>query len=170
MNDRQPTDNSSPKPSFNRDRSFDKNPRDPLRRRNPNSARDGQFFKRDNRDNRDTRPTGNNRDMRDKRDSRDNQDNRTNSDNRDNRFRGRNDQNRNDRGGFNGGAGRFSRDNDNRFPPKDRRFAGKNKFPPKGKIQKPWKKEFLPRLVSDMQITDGKHRRQISESFTFTEG
>ena len=164
MDNRQSTDNPSQKPTFNRNRSFDKNSSKPFTPRNTNAPRDGQFFKRDNQDTRDTRPGGGNRDTRPNGGSRDSRDNRNSRDNRDSRFGGRgDDQNRPERGGFSGGGRRFNREGDNRFQPKDRRFSGKSKFTPKGKNQKPWKKEFLPRLVSDLQITDGKHRGKYVE-------
>jgi 16S rRNA (guanine(966)-N(2))-methyltransferase RsmD len=56
-------------------------------------------------------------------------------------------------------------DKDNRFPKRDSRFSPRNdrfqpkgRFPAKGKPIKPWQKDNRPRLVSDLQITDGKHR------------
>lgn len=57
-------------------------------------------------------------------------------------------------------------DKDNRFQPRDGkfiprndRFQGKKRFPPKGgKSFKPWEKDNRPRLVSDLQVSDGKHR------------
>ncbi len=64
-----------------------------------------------------------------------------------------------------------------RFKKKDRRFSkgegnyqSRNKFNPKKRFNKgkgstpPWKKNRLPRIVSDMQITDGKHRGKYLKS------
>ncbi len=38
------------------------------------------------------------------------------------------------------------------------------KFSPKGKQQKPWEKDKTPRIVSEMQITDGKHKGKYLKS------
>jgi 16S rRNA (guanine966-N2)-methyltransferase len=62
--------------------------------------------------------------------------------------------------------GERSQDNDNRFqnrdgrfqPRNDNRFQGKRRFPAKGKNFKPWERDNKPRIVSDMQVTEGKHR------------
>lgn len=63
-----------------------------------------------------------------------------------------------------------TQDKDNRFPkrdgafqprndrPRNDRFQPRGRFPDKGKSLKPWEKDNLPKLVSDLQITDGKHR------------
>lgn len=79
---------------------------------------------------------------------------------RDNRF-----QSRDTRGGGTGGAtmgGRPVRTND-RFQPRDTRFQSrdnrydpKKRFAPKGKSEA-WKQAPKPKIVSDMQVTDGKH-------------
>ena len=50
-----------------------------------------------------------------------------------------------------GGGGRFVPSGANRFAPKGR-------FPNKGKTFKPWQKEDNIKIVSDLQITDGKHK------------
>ncbi|MGI8545254.1 MAG: 16S rRNA (guanine(966)-N(2))-methyltransferase RsmD [Aridibacter sp.] len=44
------------------------------------------------------------------------------------------------------------------------RFIPKKRFGDKGKGTPPWKKEHLPRIVSDMQITDGKFRGKYLKS------
>lgn len=57
-------------------------------------------------------------------------------------------------------------DNDDRFPKRNGKFFSRNdrfksnrRFPPgKGKNFKPWDKTAKPRITSDMQITEGKHR------------
>lgn len=46
----------------------------------------------------------------------------------------------------------------------DKRFHSKKGFTPKGKAQESWQKERLPAIVSDMQITDGKHRGKYLKS------
>lgn len=70
---------------------------------------------------------------------------------RDNRFQSRDnrDNNRDNRFGKPGG----------KFQPKNKKFQGKKPFFPKGKSAKPWDEEKnKPRIVSDMQVTEGKHR------------
>jgi len=52
------------------------------------------------------------------------------------------------------------------FQPRNDRFQPKSRFAPKGKILKPWEKENRPRIVSDMQVTDGKHRGKYLQSTT----
>lgn len=67
-------------------------------------------------------------------------------------------------------AGKFQ-SRDGKFQPKDQNFEpGNNRFQPnarstpKDKNFKPWTKENLPRIVSDMQITDGRHRGKYLQS------
>lgn len=66
------------------------------------------------------------------------------------------------------GGDRFQpRDGGDRFQPRDNKFQPKGRFEPKGKYLKPWEKEKpLPRIVSEMQITDGKHRGKYLQSTT----
>ena len=52
------------------------------------------------------------------------------------------------------------------FQAKNDRFQPKSRFNPKGKIAKPWQKEDRPRIISDMQVTDGKHRGKYLKSTT----
>ncbi|MDQ3181050.1 MAG: hypothetical protein M3Q33_11075, partial [Acidobacteriota bacterium] len=52
------------------------------------------------------------------------------------------------------------------FQPRNDRVQPKTRFAPKGKILKPWEKENRPRIVSDMQVTDGKHRGKHLQSTT----
>ncbi|CAN5448795.1 hypothetical protein BH20ACI1_BH20ACI1_13220 [soil metagenome] len=54
------------------------------------------------------------------------------------------------------------------YKPKNDRFQPKDRFKPKGKNLKPWEKENRPRIVSDMQVTDGKHRGKYLQSTTST--
>lgn len=73
---------------------------------------------------------------------------RENRDNRDNRTGGfRNDNNRNFSKGYN-------------------KFQPKKRFPPKGKGTKPWEKENNIKIVSDMQVTDGKLKGKYLQSTT----
>lgn len=53
---------------------------------------------------------------------------------------------------------------DGKFRPKNDRFQPKNRFQKKGKSFKPWEKEKVLRIVSDMQVTDGKHRGKYLKS------
>lgn len=52
------------------------------------------------------------------------------------------------------------------YKPKNGKFQPKGRFKPKGKNIKPWEKENRPRIVSDMQVTDGKHRGKYLQSTT----
>lgn len=70
---------------------------------------------------------------------------------RDNRFQPRDNR-------FQDKDNRFQK-RDGKYPPRDNRFQPRGRFAPKGKNLKPWEKNVnKPRIVSDMQITDGKHR------------
>lgn len=58
---------------------------------------------------------------------------------------------------------------DTRFQPRNSnpRFDPKRRFPPKGKPVEPWKKTIVkPKIVSDMQVTDGKHAGKYLQSTT----
>ena len=101
---------------------------------------------------------------------------------RDNRFSPRNDrfQSRDDRPRSNGddrsqngrddrnqrGTGGDSRfqTRDGKFQPRNERFQPRGRFAPKGKGIKPWEQDRRPRIVSDMQVTDGKHRGKYLQS------
>ena len=52
------------------------------------------------------------------------------------------------------------------FQPRNDKFQPKSRFAPKGKPLKPWERENRPRIVSDMQVTDGKHRGKYLQSTT----
>ena len=52
------------------------------------------------------------------------------------------------------------------YQSKDSRFKPKPGFKPKGKPVKPWEKENRPRIVSEMQVTDGKLRGKYLKSTT----
>ena len=53
---------------------------------------------------------------------------------------------------------------DGRFPPKNDRFQPKGRFAPRKENSKPWERENAPRIVSEMQVTDGKHRGKYLQS------
>jgi 16S rRNA (guanine966-N2)-methyltransferase len=69
--------------------------------------------------------------------------------------------------GFQPRDGRFVK-RDNKFSPPNDRFQPNNRrFAPKGKtFQPPWKKEINIRIVSEMQITDGKHKGKYLKNTT----
>lgn len=69
---------------------------------------------------------------------------------RDNRFQPRDNR-------FQDKDNRFQK-RDGKYPPRDNRFQPRGRFAAKGKGFKPWEKINKVRIVSDMQITDGKHR------------
>ena len=58
---------------------------------------------------------------------------------------------------------RFSK-GEGSFRPRNSRYSPKKRFEKKGKGTPPWKQNRLPRIVSDMQITDGKHRGRYLKS------
>lgn len=70
------------------------------------------------------------------------------------------------------GARPFRRDDnrfqsrDNRFQNRDNRYDPRKRFAPKGNPVEPWKKIVKPKIVSDMQITDGKHAGKYLTSTT----
>jgi 16S rRNA (guanine966-N2)-methyltransferase len=67
--------------------------------------------------------------------------------------------------GFQSRDDRFAKRN-GKFQPRNDRFQPKGRFTPKGKNFQPWKKENIIRIVSDMQVTDGKHRGKYLQSTT----
>lgn len=64
------------------------------------------------------------------------------------------------------GEGRFAKPGGGKFFPKNDKFQSKRNFNPKGKNFQPWKKENNIRIVSDMQVTDGKHKGKYLQSTT----
>ncbi len=78
---------------------------------------------------------------------------------RDDRFQGRDNRNQPH-------DGRFQPRND-QFQPRNDKFQPRGRFAPRGKILKPWEKP-PERIVSDMQVTDGKHRGKYLQSTTST--
>jgi 16S rRNA (guanine966-N2)-methyltransferase len=174
MDNRRPTDNTAPKP-YTRGKYFERKQGDSSGQRNF-QPRDNGFIKRDNNyrggDNRFQNRDGRSPVRDDRNQNRDDRNQNRDDRSRDNRFQSRNDrfQSRDNRNND-----RFqSRDNrDNRnprgngkYPPRDNRFQDKNRFFNKGKGVKPWQKEQQIRIVSDMQVTDGKHRGKYLQSTT----
>jgi 16S rRNA (guanine(966)-N(2))-methyltransferase RsmD len=71
------------------------------------------------------------------------------------------------RGDGNNSNNKFVKRGDGKFFSKNDKFAPKNKFAPKGgKKFQPWKKENNIRIVSDMQVTDGKHKGKYLKTST----
>lgn len=187
MENRRTTENPSDDKPYNRNKKFSNSntggksfgaktyqPRDNRnfqnkddRSQNRNNGGENRFQDRNDRDNR-FPPRTNNGDNRNERyQSRDNnggykprENQSRDNQNRDNRFQSRD--NRDNR--FQSRDSRDNRDNrygkpTGKFPPRSNNFQGKKPFFPKGKTTKPWEDERnKPRIVSDMQITDGKHR------------
>lgn len=137
-------------PRDNRDNRNFQNKDDRFQNQN---GRDNRFQGRNDRDNRIQTSRISNGDNRNERfQSRDNNGGYKSRDNqsRDNRFQSRDSRDNRDN--------RFGKPN-GKFQPRDTRFQGKKPFFPKGKPTKPWEDERnKPRIVSDMQVTDGKHR------------
>jgi 16S rRNA (guanine(966)-N(2))-methyltransferase RsmD len=69
---------------------------------------------------------------------------------RDNRFQSRDDR-------YQDRDNRFQK-RDGKFHPGRDRFQSNKRFESKGKSFKPWDRIDRPRIISDMQVTDGKHR------------
>jgi len=88
--------------------------------------------------------------------------------NRDRKFQPRNGENKFQKSeGFQPRDGKFGKPGDGKFFSRNDKFQPKRNFNPngKGKFQ-PWKKENNIRIVSDMQITDGKHKGKYLQSTT----
>lgn len=138
MDNRRQTENPSTKP-YNRNKSYSGGKSYGY---NSYQSKDRNFQKRDDRfQDKENR-------YQDRNEKNDRYQGKSNGDykSRDNRF-----QSRDSRFGGKPGNGRFN--------PKNK-FQGKKGFFPKGKPGKPWDKdkERKPRIVSDMQVTEGKHR------------
>ncbi len=81
---------------------------------------------------------------------------------RDDRTQGRNDRFQPKNESFQPKDGKFQ-PKDGKFPPRGGKFVARNdkfqskgRFAPKGRNPKPWERENKPRIVSEMQVTDGK--------------
>lgn len=139
MENRRPTASNSPRPpSSNRTSNFKRegDNRPYGANRPPQQARDNRF-----------QPRGSSNDRFQNRDNR--------QQSGDGRFQGGG--GRDDRNQGRSGGGKFQPRSNNKFQPRGR-------FAPKGKGYKPWRKENLIRIVSDMQVTDGKHRGKYMET------
>ena len=153
MDNRQPTNNTTAKP-YGREKyyekrqntsSFNQNNQNNQNNQKRYPPRDGRFLKRDDRyRGRDERPQ-NGRDDRPQ-----------NRNERDDRFQSRDNRFQKSNGKYADRNGRFQNDG---------KFQNRKRFLPKGKMgQKPWQREDLPRIVSDMQVTEGKHRGKYLQS------
>jgi 16S rRNA (guanine(966)-N(2))-methyltransferase RsmD len=58
---------------------------------------------------------------------------------------------------------RFQSKNE-KFQPRGGKFQAKGRFAPRNETSKPWERDDRPRVVSEMQITDGKHRGKYLQS------
>ena len=87
---------------------------------------------------------------------------------RDNKFQPRGERfQRNDRSeGFQRRDDRFGKRPGGKFPPRNDRFQGKDRFAPKGKTVPAWKTEPKIKIVSDLQITDGRLRGKYLQNST----
>lgn len=148
-NRRQFNPNSTDKP-FNRNK-FQKRPEDRFSKDRPYQPRDERFKPKDDK----FQP----RDIRVQNRDSATQKRGENSQNQGGRFQPR-------EGGFPKREGGFPR-RDNRFgnkPPN--RFDPKKRFDPKAKTAPTWKKVEVPKVYSEMQVTDGKHRGKFFQSTT----
>lgn len=62
------------------------------------------------------------------------------------------------------GESKFASGNKRSRPNSDSRYQAKKHFSPKRKNKKPWKRDVSIPIVSELQITDGKHRGKYLES------
>lgn len=85
--------------------------------------------------------------------------------NRDRKFQPRNGDKFQKGDGFQPREGKFGKPGGGKFFSKNDKFQSKRNFTPKGKGKfQPWKKENNIRIVSDMQVTDGKHKGKYLQS------
>jgi 16S rRNA (guanine966-N2)-methyltransferase len=156
MDNRRQPENTAAKP-YNRGKYYQKSEGKPYGY-NKYQSRDGNFSNRNNQSqNRgDNRSQGSDRfQSRDDRSSQGRDERRTFARN-DNRTQGRDDR-------FQSRDNKFRRTNGKFTPGRDDRFQNKKRFVPKDK-PKPWFKDKLPKIVSDMQVTEGKHRGKYLQS------
>ena len=64
------------------------------------------------------------------------------------------------------GRANYSRPDGKFVPNGVNKFAPKGRFPNKGKSFKPWQQEDNIKIVSDLQVTDGKHKGKYLQSST----
>jgi 16S rRNA (guanine966-N2)-methyltransferase len=86
--------------------------------------------------------------------------------NRDRKFQPRGENKFQKSEGFQPRDGKFVKRGDGKFFSKDNKFQPNKRFAPKGKNFPAWKKENNIRIVSDMQVTDGKHKGKYLQSTT----
>jgi 16S rRNA (guanine966-N2)-methyltransferase len=86
--------------------------------------------------------------------------------NRDRKFQPRGENKFQKSEGFQPRDGKFVKPGGGKFFSKNDKFQPKRNFNPKGKKLPPWKKENNIRIVSDMQVTDGKHKGKYLHSTT----
>jgi 16S rRNA (guanine966-N2)-methyltransferase len=86
--------------------------------------------------------------------------------NRDRKFQPRGENKFQKSEGFQPRDGKFVKPGGGKFFSKNDKFQPKRNFNPKGKKLPPWKKENNIRIVSDMQVTDGKHKGKYLQSTT----
>lgn len=168
MENRRPTTTNKP---FEQKKPYDRNKEDSSMRygryQNRDGSSDNRFQNRETGDNRfqnrsntdrfqsrDSRPGFPNRDNsgspnRDSRDPRERRDFRDTRNFRNDRPDTRD--NRTNRDNFQKSDNKYFSKTAGKFPPKGR-------FPAKGKSVKPWQKETRIKIVSDLQVTDGKHQ------------
>jgi 16S rRNA (guanine(966)-N(2))-methyltransferase RsmD len=161
MENRQPTVNNSPKP-FNRNKNFRNEGERPFGRPNY-QPRDNSFQPRNDRyQSRDNRTQSRDNNFQNRDNNYQNRDNQNQG--RENGFQARDNRNQGRDNGYQSRDNRFQGRNDRfkpsngKFQPRDNRFQSKDRFAGKGKGLKPWEKDTRPRIVSEMQVTDGKHR------------
>ena len=85
--------------------------------------------------------------------------------NRDDRVPNRDDRPRGSGGDrFQGRNDRNAPRTNGKFQPRDSKFQPRGGFAPKSGGFKPWEQDQRPRIVSEMQVTDGKHRGKYLQS------
>ena len=167
MDNRRPTSENAPRP-LNRTNNYQRDGGKTFAPR-PYQPRDNRFPPRNDRfQNHDERQQNGENKLQQGGDNRFQQ----NRDDRQRSGEGRFQQNRDDRprtGGFQSRDTRSQPPREGRFQPRNDKFPPRggtgSRFEPRGKTVKPWEKD-PPRIVSDMQITDGKHRGKYILSTT----
>ncbi len=152
MENRRPATSDTPRP-LNRTNNFSRNEGDRPFGARPYQPRDNRFQPRggDRFQSRDERPRNGDTRFQSGRDD--------SNQRRDTRFQNNQDE-RNPR------RDEKSQPRDNKFQPRDNKFQPRGRFDPKERGgSKPWERDQpLPRIVSDMQVTDGKHRGKYLQS------
>lgn len=150
MENRRPMNSNTERP-FNRGK-FDKRPNERTFGEKKYQPRDENSRPKDN--NNQARGEGRFQSRDNKFQSRDNK-----SQSRDNRFQSRDNK-------FQSRDNKFQ-SRDNKFQSRDKRFDPKKRVQTKGTTTVPtWKTEIKPKVYSEMQVTDGKHRGKFLQSTT----